>query len=275
VAAPILTRVGRYRLGEELGAGANGVVRRATADDGTEVAVKLLRAADAVESAAGRRFLREARIAAEIDSPHVVRILDSGQEAGCAYIVLPLYRDGSLAARLLQHGRLALDETARLAAQLGKGLDALHERGIVHRDVKPSNVLLDGELAALADFGLARGIDSTRLTGDGQLLGTAYYLAPEVIEGEDAGKPSDVYALGCVLYECLVGEPPFTGRSAAELAFGHLVEPPPDPRERRPGLPADAGFALLTALAKSPSDRPTSGTALARMLHLARTPRPS
>ena len=272
---PTLNRIGRYRLGEELGAGANGVVRRATQDDGTEVAVKLLRAADAVESAAGRRFLREAMIAAAIESPHVVRILDSGQEGGYAYIVLPLYRDGSLAARLTREGRLTLDETAGLAAKIGKGLDALHERGIVHRDVKPSNVLLDGELAALADFGLARGIDSTRLTGDGQLLGTAYYLAPEVIEGEDASRASDVYALGCVLYECLVGEPPFTGRSAAELAFGHLVEPPPDPRERRPELPADAGLVLLTALAKNPSERPTSGTALARMLHLARTPRPS
>ena len=182
--------------------------------------------------------------------------------------MLPYYRGGSLAARLRALGRLDVESTLDLAAGLGRGLDALHERGILHRDVKPSNVLLDDDgHGALTDFGLARAADSTRLTRDGQLLGTPHYLAPELIEGQEATRSSDVYALGCVLFECLTGEPPFAGRGLAEIGFAHLAEPPPDPRDRRPELPAALTEALLTALEKSPSARPTTGTALARMLN--------
>ena len=168
-----------------------------------------------------------------------------------------------------------MDEIIDLAAQLGRGLDALHARGVLHRDVKPSNVLLDGEgTAALADFGLARATDSTRLTAEGQLLGTPHYLAPELIEGAEATRASDLYALGCLLYECVVGEPPFTGSRPAELGFAHLTELPPDPRGRRPELSEDVALALLAALQKDPQARPTSGTALARMLHVARSASP-
>jgi serine/threonine protein kinase len=266
--------IGRYRLEEELGQGATGVVYRATGDDGSEVALKLLRPEHAQEGVARSRFLREARIAGEIDSPHVASVLEAGEAAGTVYLVLPLYRGGSLAERLRERKRLGLDETVAIAAQLGRGLDALHEHGVLHRDVKPSNVLLDADTAALTDFGLARAADSTRMTREGQLLGTALYLAPELIEGADAARASDIYALGCVLYECLVSEPPFGGRSPAEVGFAHLVEGPPNPCERRPDLPPEVGSALLTALSKSPTERPTTATALARMLHLARTPRP-
>ena len=118
----------------------------------------------------------------------------------------------------------------------------------------------------MADFGLARGPDSTRLTAEGQLLGTPHYLAPELIEGREASRGSDVYALGCVLYECLSGEPPFAGRGAAEIGFAHLTEPPPDPRARRAELPEGLAQAVLTALEKDPAARPTTATALARML---------
>ncbi len=263
--------IGGYRLGAEIGEGATGFVYRATDDDGREVALKLLRPEHAQEGVARSRFLREARIAAEIDSPHVAPVLDAGETGGTVFLVLPLYRDGSLATRLRERGSLDLDETVDLAAQLGRGLDALHARDVLHRDVKPSNVLLDGNVAALADFGLARGVDSTRMTRDGQILGTAFYLAPELIEGAEASRASDVYALGCLLYECLVAEPPFGGRTPAEVGFAHLVEEPPDPRERLPELPAGVADALLTALAKTPADRPTTATALARMLHLAHT----
>jgi serine/threonine-protein kinase len=164
---------------------------------------------------------------------------------------------------------LAVDEALGLAAQLGKGLDALHAEGILHRDVKPSNVLLDGEgVAALADFGLARAADSTRLTADGQILGTPHYLAPELIEGREATRRSDVYSLGCVLYECLAGAPPFGDRRLAEIGFAHLTEEPRDPRELRPGLSLEIAHALRSALEKDPAGRPTTATALARMLHL-------
>ena len=262
-----MERVGSYRLGPVLGEGATGVVYHAT-DGEREVAVKVLRAED---PAAQKRFAREARLASASDSRHLVPVL----EVGDRYIVMPFYRGGTLSERLRTEQRLTVDETIDLAAQLGQGLDALHACAIVHRDVKPSNVLLDGSgIAALADFGLARGADSTQLTHDGQLVGTLQYVAPELIEGEEATAASDIYALGCVLYECLVGEPPFTGRTPAELGFAHLFEPPPDPRDRRPELSADLTLGLLTALEKDPTRRPTSATAAARMLHLARSAAP-
>jgi serine/threonine protein kinase len=255
--------IGRFRLGEKLGEGATGIVYRAAAA-GAQVAVKVLRSD--LDEVARARFLREARVAAE--SRHVVPILEVGEADGQTYLVMPFY-ERSLAA-LLREGPLELDKTARLAADLGRGLDALHERGILHRDVKPSNVLLGPDGAALADFGLARAADSTRLTREGQLLGTPLYLAPELIEGEEATRASDLYALGCVLYECLAGRPPFVGRGAAEIGFAHLVEKPDVA-----GLPSNVGLALLTALAKEPAARPTTGTALARLLHAARSARPS
>jgi serine/threonine-protein kinase len=165
-----------------------------------------------------------------------------------------------------------VDETVELAAQLARGLDELHRRGIVHRDVKPSNVLFDTDgRAALSDFGLARAVDSTRLTREGQLLGTPHYLAPELIEGAEATPASDVYALGCLLYECVAGAPPFATRRLTELGFAHLAEPAPDPRDHRPDLPAGVAAALLAALEKDPAARPTTATALARMLSSSRT----
>src|SRR5881398_400198 len=171
--------------------------------------------ADAVASA---RFEREAQLARGLATRHVVPILELGESDGFTYLVIPYYSGGSLAQRLRGLGRLGVDETLDLAGQIGKGLDVLHARGIVHRDVKPSNVLLDGAgTAALTDFGLARGDDSTQLTRDGQLVGTAHYLAPELIEGRPASPASDVYALGCLLHECLAGEPPFAGRGDAEV----------------------------------------------------------
>jgi eukaryotic-like serine/threonine-protein kinase len=249
-------RAGRYRLGPVLGEGATGVVYRAESED---VAVKVLRGGDPVIE---QRFAREARLARAAASRHLVPVLEVGER----FIVMPYYRGGTLADRIRAQGPLALAETVDLAAQLADGLDALHACGIVHRDVKPSNVLLDGEgVAALADFGLARGADSTQLTRDGQLVGTPQYVAPELIEGGEATTASDVYALGCVLYECLAGEPPFSGRTAAELGFAHLVEPPP----ALPAYPEGVTLALHMALEKDPPARPRTATALARLLQFA------
>jgi serine/threonine-protein kinase len=269
-------RVGGYRLQRLLGQGASGVVFAAVDERDAQVALKLLRPDLANGTALHSRFVREARLAQEIHSTHVAPILELGQSDGIVYLVLPLYDGGSLAGRLRTHGRLGAAETAELAAQLARGLEALHERDIVHRDLKPANVLFtkDGT-AAIADFGLARAADSTRLTLEGQLLGTLHYIAPELIEGLDATPASDLYALGCVLYECVVGEPPFAAHRVTELAFAHLVAPVPDPREQCPELSPDFALALLTALEKDPTSRPTTPTALARMLHLARTARPA
>jgi serine/threonine-protein kinase len=268
-------QVGSYRLGRLLGEGACGLVLEAADEHGRAVALKILRPELASDATLRARFRREAKLAEGIRSPHVAPILELGESQGITYLVLPLYPGGSLAARLREGGPLDARETAGLAAELARGLDELHGRGIVHRDVKPSNVLFDADgRAALSDFGLARAADSTRLTLDGQLLGTPHYLAPELIEGSEATTASDLYALACVLYECATGTPPFAAHRLAELGFAHLVEPAPDPRERVPELPADFALALLTALDKDPAARPTTATALARMLHLARSSSP-
>jgi serine/threonine protein kinase len=260
--------IGGYRLEELLGEGAAGLVFAARDGEGNRVALKLLRPELADDRVMVARFEREAKLAHDLGT-HVVPVLELGRSDGIEYLAMPFYAGGSLALRLRVVGPLGLDDAVELAAQLGRGLDALHGKGVLHRDVKPANVLVDGEgTAALSDFGLARSADSTRLTADGQLLGTPHYLAPELIEGSEASRQSDIYALGCVLYECLVGEPPFAGRGAAQIGYAHLTEPPPDPRARRPELPEGAAHALLAALEKDPESRPTTATALARMLML-------
>lgn len=248
-------RIGEYEVIERVGEGASGVVYRAEGD----VAVKVLRNTDPMVA---KRFVREARLAATIESRHLVRILDVGD----GFFVMPYYPRGSLAEAL----PLAIDQWVRVAAEIAQALDALHAAGIVHRDVKPSNVLLGGDGAVLADFGLARGVDSTQLTHDGQLLGTAHYLAPELIEGAAATPASDVYAFACLVYEAATGAPPFAGRNEAEIGYAHLVEDPP-----RPDLPGELPDAILLGLAKDPRDRPTSATALHRMLRAASKPSPA
>lgn len=256
-----------YEVISKLGEGAAGAVYHAVGPHG-DVAVKVLRDPEPVSR---RRFEREARVATEAASGHLVPIL----EVGDGFFVMPLYPRGSLAESIRRAGALPLPAVVRLAAELGQALDVLHALEIVHRDVKPSNVLLGDDGAMLADFGLARGAGATQLTRDGQLVGSAHYLAPELIEGHSATPASDIYALGCLLYECVTAAPPFTGRADAELGYAHLVEAPPDPRTRREGLADDVAAALLSALEKDPASRPTSATALARMLHLAGKPAPA
>ena len=257
-------RVGDYVLEAELGAGAVGAVYRARAADGRLVAVKQLRAELAGDDAFRRRFEHEARAAQAVSDRHLVTVLEHGEDDGRPYLVLEHVGGGSLSARL-EHGALPLDEAVRLITEIAAGLDALHAAGIVHRDVKPSNVMLreDGS-AALTDFGLAKGAAYTVLTRPGQVLGTLDYLAPELVRGEPATPASDLYALGCVTFECLAGKPPFADRSLFGIGTAHLHDEPPDP-----GFPPEVMWAVRKALEKDPAARPPTATAFAHLLRAA------
>jgi serine/threonine protein kinase len=259
-----LGRLGEYELEAELGRGAIGVVYRAHSPDGRVVAVKTLSPALGGDDSFRGRFAREVRVAQEVRNRHLVRILEAGEEDGRPYLVLEYVSGGSLADRLTR-GRLQLEEMARLVAEVSAGLDALHEEGLIHRDVKPSNIMLreDGS-AALTDFGLAKGAAYTVLTRPGQVLGTLDYLAPELVRGQEATPASDIYALGCVAFECLSGKPPFADRSLFGVGTAHLEDEPPDP----PASP-DVAWALLRALEKDPAARPPTATTYAHLLRAA------
>jgi len=194
----------------------------------------------------------------------VPRILATGEEDGHPFLALEFLPGGSLAARV-SDGPLRLEETLRVVAEVAAGLDALHRAGIVHRDVKPSNVMLreDGS-AALTDFGLAKGAAYTLLTRPGQVLGTLDYLAPELVRGGEATPASDMYALGCVAFECLAGHAPFADRSLFGVGTAHLEDDPPDP----PASP-ELARALLRALEKDPAARPPTATMYAHLLRAA------
>jgi serine/threonine protein kinase len=263
-------RLGGYRLCELLGEGGMGLVYRAEREpDGASVALKILRQNLSGDAAYVRRFLREARVAEEVKHRYLVPVLEAGEEGGVYYLAMAYVDGGSLEQRLAK-GPLELRECVRVTGQVAAGLDALHAKGLVHRDIKPSNVMLDSSgSAALTDFGLARGASYSTLTTPGRVLGSLAYLAPELIAGEDAGPGSDIYSLGCLVYECLVGQPPFAGRARFEVAVAHMQEEPQDPTERRSDLPKPVGWTVLTALAKEPADRPSTATAYARMLAVA------
>ncbi len=261
------SRVGPYRLEEALGEGAAGVVYRAVAPDGGEVALKVFRAELTRDDAFRARLSQEVRAARELHHPHLVPLIDAGEADGVSFIASG-YIAGSetLGARIERSGPLAPGDVARLASQLGSALDAMHAAGMVHRDVKPSNVILAGDDALLTDFGLAKGAGYTALTRPGRLLGTADYMAPELIRGTKANAATDIYALGCTLYECVAGIPPFGGRSMLAVGIAHLEEQPPDPLLARPELPAEFASALLRALAKDPVERPVTAGAYAGLV---------
>jgi serine/threonine protein kinase len=260
--------VGPYRIEAILGEGGMGQVFRAThAQTGAAVALKLLRPELANDEALIRRLLREARAAGAVEHRHLVRVLDAGQADGRHYLALELVPGVSVGQRIDDEGPLPLDDVVRIAADVAAGLDALHRAGILHRDVKPSNVLLDGEGAArLTDFGLAKGHDYSALTLPGQMLGTIDYLAPELIRGDEPTAGSDIYAFGCLVYACVAGQPPFGGRGMLQIGVGHLNEEPPDPCAQRPDAPDGFGEAIGFALRKAPADRPATATAYARLI---------
>jgi serine/threonine-protein kinase len=224
-----------------------------------KIALKLLPPELAGDPAFRRRFLDESRRAAAIEHPSIVPVHEAGEAAGVLYIAMRYVRGTDLGAVLERESRLTPERAAALLGGIATALDAAHSRGLVHRDVKPSNVLVSeaasGEHAYLTDFGLAKDLGAAGLTASDQLFGTVDYVAPERIEGHEVDSRADVYALGAVLFECLTGEPPFRRETPVATVWAHVHEQPPLPSLRRPELPVEIDDVLARALAKSPTDR--------------------
>ena len=250
------TELGGYRIESLLGRGGMGVVYRALdlALD-RNVALKLLAPELAEDVAFRERFHRESRLAAALDHPAIVPIYDAGEVAGQLYIAMRLVEGTDLKRLLAEGGTLEPERAVELLQPIADALDAAHERGLVHRDVKPSNILIDERgHSYLADFGLSRRLaDAGDLVGDGMTLGTIDYVSPEQIRGEELDGRADLYSLGCILYECLAGRPPFAG-SDTVVVFAHLEEDPP--------ALSNADVVVRKALAKNPGDRYQSGREL-------------
>jgi serine/threonine protein kinase len=250
------TPFGRYQLIELLGRGGMGEVWRAhdTAIDRV-VALKMLLPHFAQDPDFEKRFRREARAAARLDDPHVVPIHDVGEVDGRLYVTMRLINGVDLQT-LLDAGPLDAQRAVYVIEQVASALHSAHQAGLVHPDVKPSNILLaHNDFAYLIDFGIARAAGETGLTSVGSTLGTWSYMAPERFGDGEIGPSCDVYALACVLYQCLTGELPFPGTTLEQIAVGHMVMPPPRPSEERTTVPTALDDVIATGLAKQPTDR--------------------
>jgi serine/threonine-protein kinase len=255
------TDIGGYRILRLLGRGGMSVVY--LAEDlrlGRNVAVKVIAPDLAADEGVRDRFLRESNAAASLDDPNVLPIYGAGDADGVLYIAMR-YVDGTdLKALIEREGPLDPDRAVSIVSQVASALDAAHDRGLVHRDVKPGNVLLGrprgGEHAYLTDFGLIKRRDrSTGLTRTGQFIGTLDYVAPEQVKGGEVDLRADVYSLGCLLYECLTGEPPYIRDTEVATMYAHLEDPPPSVAPKRPELPAGIDAVVARAMAKDPENR--------------------
>jgi eukaryotic-like serine/threonine-protein kinase len=259
---------GRYALGAMLGSGGMGQVYRAR-DRVLErtVAVRVLSPVATDNRELVARFGREARAAAALHHPNIVTVFDSGADGDLQYLVMEYVEGQSLAGLLRREGVLEPRRAAEVGRQVCLALAAAHAAGLVHRDITPGNVLVDpAGLVKVADFGIAKLAAATTMTGDGMVLGTAAYLAPEQAQGRPVDGRSDLYGLGCVLYELVTGAPPFAGDSPVAVAARQVTEPPIPPSDRNPRVGVALEAVVLTALAKDPADRYQSAAAMAQDL---------
>lgn len=257
---------GRYRLDAQVGAGGMSTVYRAF-DEVLErtVAIKSMLRAVASDSAQLERFRREARAVAQLNHPHIVQVIDVGEDHGAPFIVFEYVAGETLKARIRRLGRLDVTEALAYSIEIARALEAAHSKGIVHRDVKPQNVLLDEDgRAKVTDFGIARTLEEDGLTADGRVLGTTDYVSPEQALGRRVGPQSDLYSLGIVLYEMLVGDVPFKGENQVAVAMRHVREEIPDVQLLRPGISVALAQLLDRLTAKNPALRPAdAGAAIA------------
>jgi serine/threonine protein kinase len=263
-----------YRIEQRLGRGGMGVLYLAH-EPGLErrVALKLIAPEAAADEVFALRFAEESKIAASIEHPNVVPIYAAGKEAGVPYIAMRYVAGADLAKRLAREGRLEPGVAVEIVAQVGNGLDAIHAAGLVHRDVKPANVLLSGDEAAhayITDFGVARNVSTeSGLTQTGRFVGTLDYVAPEQISGGEIDARVDVYALGCLLFKLLTGEVPFPRDGEAARLYAHLNDPPPAPSLYVPECSMTLDDVVIRAMSKSPEDRYPSAGDLGRAAQAA------
>ena len=248
----------QYSIEREIGRGGNARIFLASDAAGQRVALKVLHP-ELLVSVAAERFLREIRIASQLHHSHIAQILDSGEQDWLVYYAMEYIEGPTLRERLDSPVPLSVGETMQIACDLLEALDHAHARGIIHRDVKPANVVLSSRGAVLLDFGIARAVAASandQLTRSGIAVGTSTYMSPEQISAlREIDHRSDLYSLGCLLYECITGQPPFTHRNEAVVLQLHLTETAPDLRTVRPGTPAYVASAVARALAKKPEDR--------------------
>jgi serine/threonine protein kinase/Leucine-rich repeat (LRR) protein len=265
-----LGRLGPFRVRRLLGAGGMGVVFEAEDPQlQRKVALKVMRPVLAADPPARQRFLREARAIAAIEHEHIVPIYQVGEEGGVPYLAMPLLKGESLDQRLRREEKLPPAEVLRIGREMAEGLAAAHERGLVHRDIKPGNVWLEGGRGKvrLLDFGLVRPADDdSNLTLCGSTIGTPGYLAPEQVDHGDVDGRADLFSLGCVLYRMITGRGPFHGPSMASMLRLVATATPPAPAEEEPGVPADLSELVMELLAKDPAGRPATAAAVARRL---------
>jgi serine/threonine-protein kinase len=254
---PVGTEIGGYRVVGLIGHGGIGTVYLADeVPSGERAALKVLLPELASQEAFRTRFLRESGYARSVNHPGVVRVRAAGEDAGLLYIAMDYIAGRDLHTLLALEGPLPADRALRILTQIALALDAVHAAGVLHRDVKPANVIVTGsgeaEYGLLTDFGLGKSPsqDSRALTGPREFVGTYYYTAPEQILGQDPDGRADVYSLACVLYQCLAGEPPFPHEVATDVLQAHIDQPPPPITAQRRDLPPELDAVLATALAK-------------------------
>lgn len=263
-----------FRLGDRLGRGGFALVYAATDEHlKRRVAVKVLRPELDDVPGARERFRREAEAVAALRHPNIIPIYSVGEAEGLAYFVMPLIEGGSLTDRLVREPRLGVEEARRILHEAATGLAVAHRAGIVHRDIKPDNILLDGpeRRAVLTDFGIAKAVggDTGRLTQTGAVIGTPHYMSPEQASGERAiDHRSDIYSLGVVGYQMLAGEVPFNAATIAAVLVHHLTQAPAPLSARRPDCPADLAGVVMRCLAKTPEERFTTAENLLRALEV-------
>ena len=263
----------RYQVHGEAGAGGVARVLRATdTETGATVAIKVLHP-ELSASVHARRFYREIQFLARLRHANVLPVLDAGTAGHNVYYVMPYVDGESLRQRLDRVGALPLEEALQVARDIASALDHAHGMKVVHRDVKPENIMIGPDRALLCDFGIARALEvasAEQLTHTGMVVGTPEYISPEQVQsGRSVDGRADIYALGCILYEVLTGQPPFVGPTPQVIITRHIHQAPRSVRVMRPDVPEPVERAIHAAMAKRRDDRPATGAALVRMLEEA------